>query len=81
MVDGVYTADPKKDPSATRFETISFHECITQRLKVMDATAFSLCMDNNIPIIVFDLGEAGNIERALRGEPLGTIVQSESTSQ
>ncbi|MEO1835655.1 MAG: UMP kinase [Akkermansiaceae bacterium] len=77
MVDGVYTADPKTDPSATRYETITFHECMVQRLKVMDATAFSLCMDNNIPIIVFDLGEDGNIERALRGEELGTIIQSE----
>lgn len=77
MVDGVYTADPKKDPTATRYETVSFHECITQRLKVMDATAFSLCMDNNIPIIVFDMGETDNIQRALRGEALGTIVQSD----
>ena len=77
MVDGVYTADPKTDPSATRYETITFHECMIQRLKVMDATAFSLCMDNNIPIIVFDLGVNGNIERALRGDDLGTIVQSE----
>lgn len=78
MVDGVYTADPKLDPAATRYEEVSFHECISKRFKVMDATAFSLCMDNDIPIIIFDLGEAGNIERALRGEPLGTIVQSES---
>jgi uridylate kinase len=77
MVDGVYTADPKLDPDATRYERISFQECIAKRLKVMDATAFSLCMDSDIPIIVFDLGEAGNIERALRGEPLGTIVTSD----
>ncbi len=77
MVDGVYTADPKTDPEAVRYETVTFHECISKRLKVMDATAFSLCMDNNIPIIVFDLGEPGNIERALRGEPLGTIVEAE----
>ena len=74
MVDGVYTADPKEDPDAERYETVSFHECITKRLKVMDTTAFSLCMDNNVPIIVFDLGEPGNIERALRGEELGTMV-------
>lgn len=77
MVDGVYTADPKTDPTATRYETITFQECISQRLKVMDSTAFSLCMDNNIPIIVFDLGENGNIERALRGEDLGTMVLGE----
>ncbi len=74
MVDGVYTADPKEDPDAERYETVTFQECITKRLKVMDSTAFSLCMDNNVPIIVFDLGEPGNIERALRGEGLGTIV-------
>ena len=74
MVDGVYTADPKEDPDAERYESVTFHECITKRLKVMGSTAFSLCMDNNVPIIVFDLGEPGNIERALRGEGLGTIV-------
>lgn len=74
MVDGVYTADPKEDPDAERYESVTFHECITKRLKVMDSTAFSLCMENNVPIIVFDLGEPGNIERALRGEGLGTIV-------
>ena len=77
MVDGVYTADPKKDPDATRYQKVTFHECITQRLEVMDSTAFSLCMDNDVPIIVFDLGEPGNIERALRGEELGTIVEAE----
>jgi len=77
MVDGVYTADPKKDPNAERYEKVSFHECITKRLQVMDSTAFSLCMDNNVPIIVFDLDEPGNIERALCGEELGTIVCGE----
>ena len=77
MVDGVYTADPKEDPDAERYETVTFQECITKRLKVMDSTAFSLCMDNNVPIIVFDLGEPGNIERALRGEELGTVVCAE----
>ena len=76
-VDGVYTADPKKDPNAERYEKVSFHECITKRLQVMDSTAFSLCMDNNVPIIVFDLEEPGNIERALCGEELGTIVCGE----
>ena len=77
MVDGVYTADPKKNPDAERYESVSFHECITKRLQVMDSTAFSLCMDNNVPVIVFDLGEPGNIERALCGEELGTIVCGE----
>lgn len=74
MVDGVYDSDPKKNPDAKRYETITFHECITQQLKVMDATAFSLCMDNQVPIIIFDLGPDGNIERALRGDEIGTIV-------
>ena len=78
MVDGVYDADPKLEPDAKRVDTVSFQTCISERLKVMDATAFSLCMDNNIPIVVFDLGPAGNIEKALRGEDIGTIVQSEA---
>jgi len=77
MVDGVYTADPKTDPEATRYERVTFQECLTQRLQVMDSTAFTLCMDNSIPIIVFDLGKNGNIRRALDGEPLGTVVQSD----
>ena len=77
MVDGVYTADPKKDPRAERYDRVTFHECISDRLEVMDSTAFSLCMDNNMPIIVFDLGKSGNIERALRGQELGTVVCSE----
>jgi uridylate kinase len=78
MVDGVYDSDPKKNPAATRFETVTFQECISRRLKVMDATAFSLCMDNHIPIIVFDLGQNGNIARVLRGEPVGTVVHEET---
>ena len=78
MVDGVYDADPKKNPEAKRFETVSFDECIRRRLNVMDVTAFSLCMENNIPIIVFELAPHGNIERALRGESIGTVVSAES---
>ena len=78
MVDGVYDADPKKVPDAVRYETVSFHTCISDQLKVMDATAFSLCMDNNIPIIVFDLAPRGNILRALCGERIGTVVQAEA---
>ncbi|NNC90382.1 MAG: UMP kinase [Akkermansiaceae bacterium] len=78
MVDGVYDADPKLHPEAVRYETVSFQTCIADRLQVMDATAFSLCMDNNVPIVVFDLGPAGNIERALRGEDIGTVVHSEN---
>lgn len=78
MVDGVYDADPKTTSGAKRFETVSFQTCISQQLKVMDSTAFSLCMDNQIPIVVFDLGLAGNIDRALRGETVGTVVDSEA---
>lgn len=74
MVDGVYDSDPKKNPNAKRYETVTFQECLSQQLKVMDATAFSLCMDNHIPIIVFDMAPVGNVTRALLGEPLGTIV-------
>ncbi len=74
MVDGVYDSDPKKNPEAKRYETVTFQECLSKQLKVMDATAFSLCMDNHIPIIVFDLGPLGNVTRALLGEPIGTVV-------
>lgn len=74
QVDGVYTADPRKDPTATRYERVTFQECLTQRLSVMDASAFSLCMDNHVPIVVFDLGPHGNLSHALRGLPIGTLV-------
>jgi uridylate kinase len=74
MVDGVYDSDPKKNPDATRYETITFEQCLGQDLKVMDSTAFTLCNDNNIPIIVFDIGGEGNITRALAGDDIGTIV-------
>lgn len=75
MVDGVYDSDPKKNPNAVRYETVSFQECISAQLKVMDTTAFSLCMDNHIPIIVFDLEKPGNITTALLGGPIGTVVK------
>lgn len=78
MVDGVYDSDPKHNPDAKRYHSVTFQECISRRLKVMDATAFSLCMDNHIPIIVFDLGPAGNIRSALRGDPIGTVVHDET---
>ncbi|MGJ8678274.1 MAG: UMP kinase [Akkermansiaceae bacterium] len=74
MVDGVYCSDPKKNPDAVRYETITFQECLTQKLEVMDSTAFTLCMDNDIPIIVFDITGEGNITKALAGEDIGTIV-------
>jgi uridylate kinase len=74
-VDGIYTADPEKDPSATKYETISFRECISKNLKVMDMTAFTLCMENNLPIIVFDMNKPGNLMRVVMGEGVGTLVQ------
>ncbi len=73
-VDGVYSADPKEDPTATRFATISYEECISRELKVMDQTAFTLCKDNKKPIIVFDMHCPGNITRALLGEKIGSII-------
>ena len=73
-VDGVYDADPKTDPSATRFDEIDFLSVLNRGLKVMDATAISLCMDNHLPIVVFDLLTEGNISRVVRGEPVGTLV-------
>jgi len=74
MVDGVYDSDPKKNADAVRYDEIQFQTCISQQLKVMDATAFTLCMDNNIPIIIFDIGGEGNISAALTGKDIGTIV-------
>ena len=73
-VDGVYDADPKKGSGAKRFDTISYQECLERQLKVMDSTAFTLCMDNKKPIIVFDMHTPGNITRALLGEPIGTTI-------
>ncbi|CAM2891481.1 UMP kinase [Saccharomonospora xinjiangensis] len=75
-VDGVYTADPRTDPGAKLFEEISHREVLEQGLKVADATAFSLCMDNNMPIIVFNLLTQGNIARAVSGERIGTLVST-----
>ncbi|MEN9524904.1 MAG: hypothetical protein RLZZ256_288, partial [Bacteroidota bacterium] len=73
-VDGIYTADPEKDPSAKKYETISFQECISQQLKVMDMTAFTLCMENKLPIIVFDMNQPDNLRRVISGEKVGTLV-------
>ncbi len=73
-VDGVYTADPKTDPSATKLETLSYQEALVQGLKVVDSTAFSLSMDNKMPMVVFGMEPAGNITKALRGEKIGTLV-------
>jgi uridylate kinase len=73
-VDGIYTADPEKDPTATKFETISFEECIRKNLKVMDMTAFTLCMENKLPIIVFDMNKPGNLLQVVLGGSVGTLV-------
>jgi uridylate kinase len=74
-VDGVYSADPLKDPSARRYDRISYLDMLNQKLKVMDLTAISLCMDHRLPVVVFDMKGEGNIERAIRGEPIGTLVR------
>jgi uridylate kinase len=73
-VDGVYSADPKKDPTATRFDHISFQEVLEKGLRVMDASAIALCMENKLPIIVFDMHKPGNLVAAVMGEPVGTRV-------
>jgi len=73
-VDGIYTADPVKDPLATRYDTISYLQVLQERLQVMDATAISLCMDNKLPILVFNLKTPGNIRRVVMGETVGTLV-------
>ncbi|MGO1317228.1 MAG: uridine monophosphate kinase, partial [Cellulomonadaceae bacterium] len=73
-VDGVYTADPHVDPTARRLDTLTYAEALRQGLKVVDATAFSLCMDNGVTMRVFGMGEAGNVTRALLGDDIGTVV-------
>ncbi len=75
-VDGIYSADPRIDPDAVKLAGISHRDVITRGLKVMDSTAITFCMDNRIPIIVFDVTAPGNIHRALVGEPIGTLVSS-----
>jgi uridylate kinase len=73
-VDGVYTSDPEKDPTAKKFDRISFEEVIERRLKVMDTTAFTMCRENNMPLIVFDMNKPGNLNRLIDGETIGTLV-------
>jgi uridylate kinase len=73
-VDGIYTADPMKDPKATKYDRISYSDALSQQLKVMDSTAFSLCMDNQVPIIVFDLMAPNNIKKVVLGQRVGTLV-------
>ena len=74
-VDGIYTADPEKDPSAKRFDQLSFAQVISLGLSVMDMTAFTLCQENNIPIIVFDINNKDNLKRIIHGERIGTLVE------
>lgn len=73
-VDGIYTEDPEKNPNATKFETISFQEVLTKELKVMDLTAFTLCKENNLPIVVFDMDTPGTLKQVVEGEAIGTLV-------
>ncbi|GAB4264274.1 MAG: UMP kinase [Saprospiraceae bacterium] len=74
-VDGIYTADPEKDPEATKFDHLTFASVISLGLAVMDMTAFTLCKENNIPIIVFDINETGNLTKIVQGEKVGTLVE------
>ena len=74
-VDGVYTADPEKDPTATKYEEVSYQECLSKNLKIMDATAFTLCMENNLPIIVFDMNKENNLLNLVQGSKVGTLIR------
>ena len=73
-VDGIYSADPEKDPTATKYDNISFSEVISKNLKIMDMTAFTMCHENDMPIVVFDINKEGNLLKAARGEDVGTVV-------
>jgi uridylate kinase len=77
-VDGVYSADPKTDPSAERYTSLDYMDVLSRNLRVMDSTAITLCMENNLPVVVFDLFEEGNLERVVRGEELGTRIRNSS---
>jgi uridylate kinase len=74
-VDGIYTADPEKDPTATRYSKVTFDEVFSKGLKVMDMTAFTLCNENKLPIIVFDMNKPGNLMRVMQGHEVGTLVE------
>ncbi|MCK5822303.1 MAG: UMP kinase [Bacteroidales bacterium] len=75
-VDGVYSADPEKDPTATKFDSISFDEVIKNNLRIMDQTAFTMCRENNLPILVFDMDTPGNLEKLISGQKIGTLVEN-----
>ena len=74
-VDGVYTADPEKDPQAVRYTALSYDEALQKNLKIMDLTAFTLCRENKMPIVVFNMNTHGNMLRVINGEPVGTIIK------
>jgi len=74
-VNGIYTADPEKDPTAKKYDVLTFQQCISQNLRVMDMTAFTLCMENKLPIIVFDMNKPGNLMKVIGGEKVGTLVK------
>lgn len=74
-VDGVYTADPEKDPNATKYQTLTFDEAYSKKFKIMDLTAFTMCSENNLPIIVFDMNTPGNLKKVVFGENIGTLVK------
>src|ERR1035437_3882600 len=75
-VDGVYTSDPEKEPDAEKFDKITFEEVINRRLKVMDSTAFTMCRENNMPLVVFDMNKPGNLNKLIDGEKIGTVVSN-----
>ena len=74
-VDGIYTADPEKDPTATKYDRLTFTEAYEKNLNVMDMTAFTLCNENNLPIVVFNMDQPGNLKRLMSGEKIGTLVE------
>ena len=80
-VDGVYSADPKKDPTARRFDHLNYMQVLEQGLRVMDGTAITLCMENALPVVVFDMFQDGNIERVVKGETIGTTISGPSAAQ
>jgi uridylate kinase len=75
-VEGVYTSDPEKDPDARKFDNLSFEEAIEKRLRIMDPTAFTMCRENNMPIVVFNINKTGNLMKVVEGQPLGTLICS-----
>ncbi|MEE1253233.1 MAG: UMP kinase [Bacteroidales bacterium] len=75
-VDGVYTSDPEKDPTATKYSSLTYDEALSKKLKIMDLTAFALCQENKMPIYVFDMNTQGNLQRVVKGEHIGTIVEN-----